>query len=44
MQEEKKPLLDNKTWDVVNTPEDAPLVGSKWVYIIKYWLDGSTER
>ena len=25
-------LSDNKTWDVVQTPEDKHVVGGKWVY------------
>ena len=25
-------LSDNKTWDVVKTPEDKHVVGGKWVY------------
>ena len=25
-------LSDNKTWDVVKTPEDKQVVGGKWVY------------
>ena len=25
-------MSDNKTWDVVKTPEDKQVVGGKWVY------------
>ena len=29
-------LSDNKTWDVVKTPEDKQVVGGKWVYSKKF--------
>ena len=32
MKTEYDSLSDNKTWDVVKTPEDKQVVGGKWVY------------
>ena len=32
MKIEDDSLSDNKTWDVVKTPEDKQVVGDKWVY------------
>ncbi|CAN6453764.1 unnamed protein product [Victoria cruziana] len=44
MEEEIEALINNKTWDVVKITERARLVGSKWVFYIKYKPDGSIER
>ena len=32
MEIEYDSLSDNKTWDIVKTPEDKQVVGGKWVY------------
>lgn len=44
MLEELKALADNKTWRLVPHPIDSKVVGSKWVYRIKYIDDGSLDR
>ncbi|CAN6439865.1 unnamed protein product [Victoria cruziana] len=44
MEEKMRALQDNKTWDVVDIPDEAHLVGSEWVYTIKYRPDGIIER
>ncbi|KAF3772145.1 Retrovirus-related Pol polyprotein from transposon TNT 1-94 [Nymphaea thermarum] len=44
MKEEIEALDRNQTWEVVDIPEAAHLVGSKWVYTVKYKPDGNIER
>jgi Reverse transcriptase (RNA-dependent DNA polymerase) len=44
MQEEIKALAKNKTWDVVQLPQNKKPVGCRWIYKIKYNSNGSIER
>eukprot|EP00268_Persea_americana_P020974 TRINITY_DN21008_c0_g1_i3.p1 TRINITY_DN21008_c0_g1~~TRINITY_DN21008_c0_g1_i3.p1 ORF type:complete len:139 (-),score=20.40 TRINITY_DN21008_c0_g1_i3:93-509(-) len=44
MNEELLALESNSTWDLVPTPLDASIIGSKWVYSIKVLSDGSLDR
>lgn len=37
-------LIKNNTWKVVGIPKDGHPIGCKWVYTIKYKLDGTIER
>ncbi|KAI5735092.1 hypothetical protein M8J77_014056 [Diaphorina citri] len=37
-------MTDNDVWDVVERPKDQHVVGSKWVYKIKYDEYGNIER
>lgn len=37
-------LEDKDTWDVVDLPPDKEAIGCKWVYKIKFNLDGTIER
>ena len=37
-------LLKNKTWILVSLPEGHKTVGCKWVFFIKYKVDGSIEH
>ena len=39
-----KALKKNETWDLTLLPEGKRSVGSKWVFTIKYNVDGSVER
>ena len=44
MNEEMEALLKNKTWILVSLPEGHKTVGCKWVFFIKYKVDGSIEH
>lgn len=44
MSEELNALNKNKTWDLVQLPQNRRPIGSKWVYKIKYKSDGMVER
>lgn len=41
---ELKNIEDMGVWDVVDRPRDAPVVGGKWHFKIKYNLDGSVAK
>lgn len=34
----------NDVWEVVPRPQDRSVVGSRWIYKIKYATDGSVEK
>ncbi|KAI3456022.1 hypothetical protein Pfo_012685, partial [Paulownia fortunei] len=42
--EEVKALEKNKTWEMVDLMRGKTTIGCKWVFTIKYRLDGSPER
>ena len=44
MKDEIQALHDNETWELVSRPTDINIVGSKWVYRIKYKEDGTVDR
>ena len=44
MAEEYNALMANHTWDLVPCPPKQNLVGSKWVYRVKYRSNGTAER
>ena len=37
-------LEKNRIWDVVELPSEKSPVGCKWVFTVKYKVDGSLER
>lgn len=37
-------LEQNQTWKVVSLPKNTHTIGCRWVYKIKYSVDGSIER
>jgi hypothetical protein len=44
MHNELQALDQNKTWSAVKLPKDKYVVGSRWVYKIKFNSDGSIDR
>ena len=44
MVEEYNSIMKNDVWEVVPRPEDRSIVGSRWIYKIKYIADGSLEK
>ncbi|KAF3771649.1 Retrovirus-related Pol polyprotein from transposon TNT 1-94 [Nymphaea thermarum] len=44
MTEEMGALAKNNTWEVVDIPKGTHLVGSKWVFNVKYKPDGTVDR
>lgn len=44
MREELQALHQNNTWTLLPRPQNKNLIGSKWVYRIKYKEDGSIDR
>ncbi|KAL5546881.1 hypothetical protein UlMin_006568 [Ulmus minor] len=44
MQREIVALQSNDTWELVDPPPDANIIGCKWVFKLKYKADGTLER
>ena len=44
MVEEYSSILTNDVWEVVPRPKDRSIVGSRWIYKIKYATDDSVEK
>ena len=44
MDEEMQALVSRGTWELVNRPPGASVVSCKWVFTVKYKLDGSVDR
>ncbi|KAK0597781.1 hypothetical protein LWI29_028530 [Acer saccharum] len=44
MQEEIKMIKKNKTWELVDYPNDKEIIGVKWVYKPKLYSDGSIQK
>ena len=36
--------MSNNTWNLVLKPQNANVIGCKWVYRVKQRVDGSIER
>jgi len=37
-------LQKNETWELVDLPKGKKPVGCKWVFVVKFRVDGSLER
>eukprot|EP00253_Pinus_taeda_P036672 PITA_36672 len=44
MVEEYNSIMVNDLWEVASRPQDRYVVGSRWIYKIKYVADGSVEK
>lgn len=44
MVEEYNSIMVNDVWEVVPRPQDRSMVGSRWIYKIKYTADDSVEK
>ena len=44
MVEEYSSIMTNDVWEVVPRQENRSVVGSRWIYKIKYAADGSIEK
>ena len=44
MVEEYSSLMTNDVWEVVPRPQERSVVGSRWIYKVKYAADGSIEK
>ena len=36
--------MKNNTWEIVDTSKKWNVIGTKWVYKLKFGLDGSLEK
>eukprot|EP01018_Ginkgo_biloba_P008401 Gb_25800 [translate_table: standard] len=44
MEEEFDALVRNDTWTLMELPLDKDVIGTKWIYKIKYKSDGSIDK
>ena len=44
MVEEYSSIMTNDVWEVVPRPQDRSVVGSRWIYKIKYVANGNIEE
>ena len=44
MNEELDALSSNNTWDLVPRPLHTNIVGSKWIFRVKYLADDTVDR
>ena len=42
--EEMRTLEKNETWDMMNMPKRKKPIDCKWVFYVKYRVDGTVER
>jgi hypothetical protein len=41
MEDEIEVIEKNRTWKLVDRPQDKEIIGVKWIYKVKYNVDGS---
>ena len=44
MVEEYSSIMTNDAWEVVPRPQERSVVGSRWIYKIKYAADNSIKK
>lgn len=44
MVEEYNSIMKNDAWEIVPRPENRSVLGSRWIYKIKYVVDGSVDN
>jgi len=44
MKDEMNSIARNKVWELVDLPPQCKSIGNKWVFKIKRWTDGSTDK
>ena len=44
MVEEYSSIMTNDVWEVFPRPHERSVVGSRWIYKVKYAADGSIEK
>ena len=44
MKSEIRSIENNATWDLVDKPIGKNVVGTKWIYKVKYHADGTIEK
>ena len=44
MEEEYSSIMKNNTWTLVELPHGKQAIGTKWVYRIKYKVDGTLDK
>ena len=44
MRTKMEAILKNNTWDLVDRPTKRKVIGTKWVYKLKYKADGTLEK
>lgn len=44
MKEELAALVEKNTWSIIPLPKGKHVVGSRWIYKIKFNSDGSINR
>lgn len=44
MKEELQALEDNNTWTLIPKTDDMNIIGTKWVFKVKYKVDSTIER
>lgn len=44
MQDEIEVMEKNKTWELFKKPKDKEVIGVKWIYKVKYNVNGTMQR
>ena len=44
MEDEIEVIEKNQTWELVERPKNKEVIGIKWIYKVKYKVDGSIQR